>query len=160
MNTKAKKTQNLNIVNKRARFDYHIEKEFEAGLVLQGWECKSIWKNKMDINASYVNIRGGELFLFGARITPLTEASTHLDADPMRDRKLLMHRKEINSLIGAVERKGMTLIPLLVENKGKFKLRIALAKGKKDHDKRDAVKDREGKLAVERAMKTQGKNYE
>lgn len=160
MNTTAKKTQNLNIVNKRARFDYHIEKEFEAGLVLQGWECKSIWKNKMDINASYINIRGGELFLFGARITPLTEASTHLDADPMRDRKLLMHRKEINSLIGAVERKGMTLIPLFVENKGKFKLRIALAKGKKDHDKREAVKDREGKLAVERAMKSQNKTYE
>lgn len=160
MNSKAKPVLKLNIVNKRAKFDYHIEKEFEAGMVLQGWECKSILKNKMDINAAYITIRDGELFLFGARVTPLTEASTHIEVNPTRDRKLLLHRKEINSLIGAVERKGMTLIPLFVESKGKFKLRIALAKGKKDHDKREGVKEREGKIAVERAMKSQNKSYE
>lgn len=130
-------------VNRKARHEYTLEQHFEAGLVLQGWELKSLRAGKVQIADSYVIIKRGEGWLIGSLITPLLSASTHVHPDPTRSRKLLLHRKELNALIGLTERRGYTLIPLsLYWKQGRAKLEIALAKGKKFHDKRDTEKKR------------------
>ena len=131
-------------LNKKARHDYHIEEDFEAGIALEGWEVKSLRAGRAQLKESYVTIRQGELFLFGAHFSPLPSASTHIRPDPTRSRKLLLNRREINRLIGAVDRSGYTIVPLsLYWKKGRVKLKIALAKGKKLYDKRAAIKQRE-----------------
>lgn len=141
-------------LNKRARHDYHLEERFEAGLALQGWELKSIRAGRANIGESYAVVRGGELFLFGARFTPLIQASTHVLADDRRTRKLLLHRREIDVLVGKVERDGYTLIPTAMYWKGnKVKLELALAKGKQAHDKRASEKDREWARDKQRLMR-------
>jgi SsrA-binding protein len=140
--------------NKKARFDYFIEESLEAGLALEGWEVKSLRAGKAQITESYVLLRAGEIFLFGAQITPLLSASTHITADPRRTRKLLLHREEIDRLTGLVERKGYTLVPLeMFWARGKAKLKVGLAKGKKQHDKRAADRDRDWQRDRERALK-------
>jgi SsrA-binding protein len=140
--------------NKKALFDYFIEEQFEAGVALEGWEVKSLRAGRAQLKESYVIVRQGELFLFNAHISPLTSASTHVDANPTRSRKLLMHRREIDNLIGAVERRGYTLVPLeLYWSRGRAKLRIALAKGKRQHDKRAAIKEREWSREQHRILK-------
>jgi SsrA-binding protein len=141
--------------NKKARYDYAIEDTFEAGLALEGWEVKSLREGRGQITESYVHLRDGEAWLLGAQITPLGTASTHVRPDPTRTRKLLLHRQELDRLIGAVERKGYTLVPLTLRWKnGRVKLDIGLAKGKKAHDKRAAVKDRDWKRQQSRIMKS------
>ncbi len=141
--------------NKKARFDYSIEETFEAGLALQGWEVKSLREGRAQITESYVHLRDGEAWLLGAQITPLSTASTHIRPDPTRTRKLLLHRHELDRLIGAVERKGYTLVPLNLHwSKGRAKLDIGLAKGKKAHDKRAAIKDRDWKRQQARILKS------
>ncbi|MBT8114413.1 MAG: SsrA-binding protein SmpB [Arenicella sp.] len=140
--------------NRKARFDFFIEEEFEAGLALQGWEVKSMRAGRVQLKESYVIIKNGELFLFGAHISPLSSASTHVTADPTRSRKLLMKRYEINRLIGQVERAGYTLVPLaLYWSRGRAKLKIGLAKGKKQHDKRASIKERDWKREQQRILK-------
>lgn len=130
--------------NKKVRHDYFIEETFQAGIALCGWELKSIRAGKVQLNESYVLIKNAELFLFGAHIAPLTSASTHVNAEPLRTRKLLMHKREITRLIGLVERAGYTLVALsLYWQRGKIKADIGLAKGKKLHDKRATEKDRD-----------------
>jgi len=130
--------------NRRARFDYFIEERLDAGLVLEGWEVKSLRAGKAQITESHVYVRNGEAFITGAHINPLTTTSTHVIADPTRTRKLLLNKSEIAHLIGAVERKGYTIVPLeLYWQRGKAKLQIGLAKGKKQHDKRATEKDRD-----------------
>jgi len=141
-------------VNKKARFDFFVEDVHEAGLALEGWEVKSLRAGKAQITESYVLLKDGEAWLFGAHITPLVSASSHVQADPTRTRKLLLHRREIDALIGAVERKGYTLVPLaLYFKKGRAKLEVGLGRGKKQHDKRAAVKDRDWKRQRERLLK-------
>lgn len=131
-------------VNKRARFDYHIDEHFEAGLVLEGWEVKSLRDGRINFGESYALLKDGEAWLFGAQITPLISASTHVVADKMRNRKLLLHKVELDRLIGAVERKGYTVIPLKLYWKGnRVKVDLGLAKGKKLHDKRETEKERD-----------------
>ncbi len=145
--------------NKRARHEYHLEDRYEAGLALQGWEVKSIRAGRANIGESYAFVRQGELFLFGAQITPLIQASTHVVADDRRTRKLLLHRNEIDKLIGRVERDGYTLVPTAMYwSKNKIKLEIALAKGKQDHDKRNAAKDRDWARDKQRIMRRHNKN--
>jgi SsrA-binding protein len=140
--------------NKKAAFNYFFEERFEAGVVLQGWEVKALRAGKVQLTDGYVVIREGELFLIGCQINPLNTASTHVNPDSARTKKLLMKKDEIRRLIGKVEQKGHTLVPLqLYWKAGKVKAEIALAKGKAEHDKRDTIKDREGKREVERAMK-------
>ena len=140
--------------NKKALFNYHIEERFEAGMVLEGWEVKSLRLGKVQLTDGYVVIRGGELFLIGCQINPLHTASTHVNPDNVRTKKLLLNKEEIRRLIGKVEQKGFTLVPLNLHWKnGKVKCDMALAKGKAEHDKRDTIKDREGKREVQRAMK-------
>jgi SsrA-binding protein len=140
--------------NRRARFDYFIEERFEAGLALQGWEVKSMRAGKAQIAESYVFLRDGEAFVLGAHITPLNTASTHITIDPTRTRKLLLNRKELAHLVGAVERKGYTLVPLeLYWKNGRAKLQIGLAKGKKQHDKRATEKDRDWERDRARALR-------
>jgi SsrA-binding protein len=140
--------------NKKAAFNYFFEERFEAGVVLQGWEVKAAREGKAQLTDGYVVIRDGELFLIGCQITPLKTASTHVNPEQQRTKKLLMHKDEIRRLIGKVEQKGHTLVPIQMYWKaGKVKCEIALAKGKATHDKRDVIKDREGKREVERAMK-------
>lgn len=130
--------------NRRARFDYFIEERLEAGLTLEGWEVKALRAGKAQITEAYVYLREGEVFLLGAHITPLKTTSTHVSADPTRTRKLLLNRSEIAHLVGAVERKGYTIVPLeLYWQRGRAKLRIGLAKGKKQHDKRATEKERD-----------------
>ncbi len=132
------------VENRKARHDYFIEDRYEAGLVLQGWEVKSIRAGRVQIGEAYVVIQRGELVLLGAHISPLETASTHIKPDNIRTRKLLMHKTEIERLIGKVERAGYALVPLdLHYLKGRVKLSVGLAKGKKEHDKRQAEKDRE-----------------
>lgn len=141
-------------LNKRAGFDYFIEEQFEAGLVLEGWEVKSLRAGKVNIADSHVIIKHGQAFLLGAQIQPLSTAATHLHPDPIRTRKLLLNKKELNHLIGSVERQGYTIVPLsLYWKKNKIKIKIALAKGKKEHDKRDTIKDREWQRDRSRLMK-------
>ncbi|MFT5395539.1 MAG: SsrA-binding protein [Gammaproteobacteria bacterium] len=131
-------------LNKRARHDYSIDERFEAGLVLKGWEVKSLRAGKVQIVESYILLKNNEAFLFGALITPLPTASTHISPEPQRSRKLLLHRTELNRLIGAVERKGFALVPTaLYWKNSKVKLELGIARGKKAHDKRDAEKDRD-----------------
>lgn len=140
--------------NRQARHEYFIEDRFEAGLALTGWEVKSLRAGRAQLKESYVSLKTGEPFLLGAHISPLTSASTHVHADPVRPRKLLLHAEEINKLIGAVERRGYTLIPLsLYWKHGRAKLEIGLARGKQLHDKRESVKKREHEREAERALK-------
>jgi SsrA-binding protein len=146
-------------LNKRARHDYHMEERFEAGLALQGWELKSIRAGRANIVESYAVIRGGEMFLFGAQMTPLLSASTHVVADERRTRKLLLHRTEIDNLIGRVQRDGYTVVPTAMYWKGnKVKIELALAKGKQDHDKRAASKDQDWAREKSRVMRGHNKN--
>ena len=141
-------------VNKKAFHDFFIEEKFEAGIVLQGWEVKAIRAGRMNIKESYVIIKGGEIFLIGMHITPLATASTHVVADPTRTRKLLLHDREIMKLIGKVERAGYTLVPIdLHFTRGRIKLEIGLAKGKKLHDKRQDEHEKDWKREAQRAMK-------
>lgn len=130
--------------NKKAFHDYFIEEKYEAGIVLEGWEVKAIRAVRVQIKEAYVLIRSGEMFLIGCHISPLPTASTHINPDPVRTRKLLLHAEQINKLIGKVERAGYTLVPLdLHYVKGRVKLEIGLAKGKRQHDKRESEKERE-----------------
>jgi SsrA-binding protein len=140
--------------NKKAAFNYFFEERFEAGIVLEGWEVKSLREGKVQLTDGYVVVRGGELFIIGLQIHPLHTASSHISPDKVRTKKLLLHKEQIKRLIGKVEQKGYTLVPINLHWKnGKVKCEIALAKGKAEHDKRDTIKDREGKREVERAMK-------
>jgi SsrA-binding protein len=150
-----KSDQNASIAqNKRARFDYFIEEKLEAGLALQGWEVKSLRAGKAQITEGYVIVKDGEAFLIGAHVTPLRTVSTHIVADPTRTRKLLLHRRELDRLVGAVERKGYTLVPLeLYWKQGKVKLAVGLAKGKQAHDKRHTEKDRDWQREKARVMR-------
>jgi SsrA-binding protein len=130
--------------NRKARHDYFIEDRYEAGLSLMGWEVKSLRAGRAQLTEAYVFIRAGEIFMTGAHLSPLNSASTHVVADPVRTRKLLLNRVEIDRLVGAVEREGYTLVPLeLYWKQGRAKVRIGLAKGKKQHDKRATEKDRD-----------------
>ena len=152
---KAKKpTGNTIAVNRRARHDYFIEDRFEAGLALEGWDVKSLRAGSAQLAEAYVNLRKGEAWLVGAHFSPLKTTSTHIKANPTRDRKLLMHRHELDRLTGAVERKGYALVPLdLHWHKGRAKLSLGLAKGKKQHDKRADRKDRDWQRQKERILK-------
>ena len=130
--------------NRRARFDYHIEERYEAGVMLQGWEIKAIRAGQVQLTDGYVVIRDGELYLIGCRINALRSASTHISPEADRTKKLLLHKEEIKRLVGKVEQKGFTLVPLDLHFKGGLvKAEIALAKGKAEHDKRDTEKDRD-----------------
>ncbi|BDT67815.1 SsrA-binding protein SmpB [Rhodoferax sp.] len=141
--------------NKKAAFNYFFEERIECGLVLEGWEVKSLREGKVQLTDGYVVVRAGELFLIGCQIHPLNSASTHISPDKVRTKKLLLHKEQIKKMIVKVEQKGYTLVPLNLHWKaGKIKCEIALAKGKAEHDKRDTIKDREGKREVERAMKS------
>ena len=140
--------------NRRASHDYHLVERFEAGLALQGWEVKALRAGRLSLGEGYAIVRNGELYLIGAQITPLITASTHVLADDRRNRKLLLHRHEIDKVIGKVERDGYTLIPLSMYWKdGRAKLELALAKGKQQHDKRDAEKSRDFAREKQRAMR-------
>jgi len=140
--------------NRKAWHDYFIEEKFEAGIALEGWEVKAIRAGKSQLRDAYVIVRGGELWLLGCHVTPLPTASTHIQPDPTRTRKLLMHAREIHRLIGAVERAGYTLVPLdLHYAKGRIKLEIGLAKGKKQHDKRESEKERDWQRERQRLMR-------
>ncbi|NIG98483.1 MAG: SsrA-binding protein SmpB [Serratia symbiotica] len=140
--------------NKRACFEYFIEEEIEAGLSLQGWEVKSLRAGKANLSDSYVTFRDGEAYLFGATLTPLSVASSHVVCDPIRTRKLLLNKRELDSLIGRVKREGYTVIALSMYWKNAWcKVKIGIAKGKKEHDKRDDIKDREWQKAKARVMK-------
>lgn len=146
--------KNLIVENRRAFHDYFVTDRFEAGLVLQGWEVKSLRASKIQLAESYVLIKQGEAWLFGAHISPLNTASTHIHPDPIRSRKLLLHAKELNRLIGSVERKGYTLVPVkLYWKKSRVKLEIALAQGKKLHDKRATLKERDWQREKQVLMK-------
>jgi SsrA-binding protein len=140
--------------NRVATHDYFIEERYEAGLVLQGWEVKSLRAGRAQLKESYVVLKGGEAWLLGSHVSPLTSASTHVDPNPTRTRKLLLHNAELSKLIGHVERKGYTLIPLsMYWKKGRAKLEIGLAKGKKLHDKRASEKERDWQREKQRIMK-------
>ncbi|WP_372656619.1 SsrA-binding protein SmpB [Hydrogenophaga sp.] len=142
--------------NKKAFFNYAIEERFEAGMVLEGWEVKALREGKVQLTDGYVVIRSGELYLIGCQINPLNSASTHVTPDSVRTKKLLLHKDQIRTLIGKIEQKGFTLVPLNLHWKsGKVKCELALAKGKAEHDKRSTIKEREGKREVERVMKSQ-----
>lgn len=144
-------------VNKKARFDYLVEETFEAGLVLEGWEVKSLRAGRAQISEAYVLLREGEAWLFGAQISPLLSASTHVQADPSRTRKLLLHRSELRKLIGAVERRGYALFPLaLYWKNGRAKVQIGLGKGKKAYDKRATEKARDWQRDKQRIMRRGG----
>lgn len=149
-----KKSQGSIIVNKKARFDFFVEEEFEAGLVLLGWEVKSLRAGRVNLSDSHVIIKRGEAFILGAQIQPLPTAATHTFPDSQRTRKLLLKKRELNKLIGHVERQGYTLVPLsLYWRNNKVKAKIALAKGKKTHDKRSTIKDRDWARDKARIMK-------
>lgn len=142
-------------LNTKARHDFFIEERFEAGLVLEGWEVKSIRAGRAQIADGYVTIKGGEVWLIGAHISPLPTVSTHFVPDPARSRKLLLHAEELRRLIGKVEQRGFTLIPLdLHFRKGRIKLEIALARGKLGHDKRNTERDREWERDRQRLMRS------
>ncbi len=153
--TKKKTTHNNTIaLNKKARHDFHIEDKFEAGIVLEGWEVKSLRAGKVQIRDSYVFLKNNEAWMSGCVISPLLSASTHVNPSQQRVRKLLLHRKELSRLIGAVERKGYTLVPLAMYwKKGFAKLEIALAKGKHLHDKRATERDRDWNRDKQRLQK-------
>ncbi|MFA7269602.1 MAG: SsrA-binding protein SmpB [Sterolibacterium sp.] len=145
------------VENKKAFHDYFIEERFEAGLALEGWEVKSIRSGRAQIKEAYVVLKNGEVYLIGAHFSPLATASTHIHPDPVRTRKLLLHAKEINKLIGKVERAGYALVPLdLHYAKGRVKLAIGLARGKKQYDKREAEKDRDWEREKARLIRAKG----
>ena len=144
--------------NKKAAFNYFFEERHEAGMVLEGWEVKAIRDGKVQLTDGYVIIKNGEMYIIGLLINPLKTASTHVNPESARIRKLLLHKDEIRRLIGKVEQKGYTLVPINLHWKnGRVKCEVALAKGKAEHDKRDTIKDREGKREVERAMKSRNR---
>ena len=144
--------------NKKAAFNYFFEERHEAGMVLEGWEVKAIRDGKVQLTDGYVVIKNGEMYIIGLLINPLKTASTHVNPESARIRKLLLHKDEIRRLIGKVEQKGYTLVPINLHWKnGREKCEVALAKGKAEHDKRDTIKDREGKREVERAMKSRNR---
>ncbi len=157
MNTKKEKKSGGDstiALNKRARHEYHIEERYEAGLSLQGWEVKSLRAGRINFGDSYAIVKNGELYLFGASIPPLISASTHVVADDRRTRKLLLHKEEIDKLLGAVERKGYTLVPTAMYWKhNRVKVEIGLAKGKQDHDKRATEKERDWQREKQRTMR-------
>ncbi len=141
-------------LNKRARYEYHLVERFEAGLALQGWEVKAIRAGRANLTDGYAYVQDGELFLIGAQITPLIQASTHVVANDRRTRKLLLHRREIDKLIGRVERDGYTIVPTAMYwSKNKVKLEIALAKGKQSHDKRETERERDWQRDKQRVMR-------
>jgi SsrA-binding protein len=151
---KAETAQRLIAENRRARYDYFIEERIEAGLALEGWEVKSMRAGKAQLSEAYVYLRNAEAFLIGAHMSPLRTTSTHKVADPVRTRKLLLHRNEIDRLIGAVERRGYTIVPLeLYWKNGRAKLQVGLAKGKKQHDKRATEKERDWQRDKARLMR-------
>ena len=154
MNDKTKKASKTIALNKRARFEYHIEERFEAGIALEGWEVKALRDGRVQFADSYVLLKDNEAFLFGCQINPLSTVSTHVMPDPVRTRKLLMHRREIDRLIGAVDRKGYTIIPTAMYwSRGKAKVEVGMAKGKRQHDKRKTEKDRDWERQKGRIMK-------
>lgn len=141
-------------LNKRARHEYYIEERFEAGIALLGWEVKSLREGRINFGDSYALIKDGELYLFGAQITPLSTVSTHVVAEPMRTRKLLLHRSEIDKLIGAVERKGYTVVPTAMYWKaGRAKVELGVARGKQAHDKREVAKERDWQREKQRLLR-------
>lgn len=143
------------VENRKARHDYFIEDTFEAGLALEGWEVKAIRAGRVHLQEAYVIVRAGEIVLIGAHVTPLATASTHVHPDPTRTRKLLMHAAEIDRLIGKVERAGYSLVPLdLHYTRGRIKLLLGLAKGKKQYDKRATEREREWQREKQRLVKS------
>ncbi|KTC91630.1 SsrA-binding protein SmpB [Fluoribacter dumoffii] len=157
--TNKKQSDSTIVLNRKAGFNYFIEDQYEAGLVLEGWEVKSLRAGKINLSDAHVIIKNGEAYLLGAQINPLITASTHSIPDPIRTRKLLLNKKELNHLIGSVERQGYTIVPLsLYWKKNNVKIKIALAKGKKEHDKRDTIKDREWQRDRSRLMKKTGRD--
>lgn len=153
-NKKPKNSGSTIALNKRARHEFFIEETFEAGLALEGWEVKSLREGKVNLSESYVLMRDGEAFLFGCHISPLPTASTHIDPDPTRTRKLLLHRRELGQLFGATSKKGLTCVPLkLFWKRGLVKCEIALAKGKKLHDKRATEKERDWNREKQRLLR-------
>ena len=151
---KARADSAIIAVNKKARHDYFIEDTLEAGVVLEGWEVKSLRQGRVQLREAYVVLRGGEVWLIGAHITPLVSASSHVKADPTRTRKLLLHRAEIARLVGAVERRGYTLVPLNLRwRHGRAKLEIGLARGKRQHDKRASERERDWQRQKQRLLK-------
>ena len=142
------------VQNKKAFHDYFIEENYETGMMLEGWEVKAIRGGRVQLKEAYVIIRNSELYLIGCHISPLKTASTHINPDPIRTRKLLLHSEEIKRLIGKVERAGYTLVPLNMHYKtGRIKLEIGLAKGKKQHDKRESEKQKEWERTKQRLMR-------
>jgi SsrA-binding protein len=142
------------VQNKKAFHDYFVEERFEAGVVLEGWEVKSIRAGHVQLKEAYVVVKNAEIYLIGCHVTPLTAASSHIHPDPTRTRKLLLHAEEIRKLIGKVERAGYTLVPLeLHYTRGRVKLEVGLAKGKKQHDKREAEKDKDWKREQQRLLR-------
>ncbi len=142
------------VQNKKAFHDYFIEEKYETGMILEGWEVKAIREGRVQLKEAYVIIRSGELFLIGCHISPLKTASTHINPDPTRTRKLLLHAEQIKRLIGKVERAGYTLVPLDMHYKtGRIKLEIGLAKGKKQHDKRETEKQKEWERTKQRLLR-------
>jgi len=155
-NAKTKKQSESNTIalNKKSRHDFILGERYEAGLALEGWEVKSLRAGRVQLRDSYVIIKDGEAWLLGALITPLPTASTHIQPDPQRTRKLLLHREELNKLIGAVERKGYALIPTAMYwKRGRAKLEVALAKGKQAHDKRATERERDWSREKQRLLK-------
>lgn len=154
-----KQTQKTNTsiaLNRKAQHEYFIEERFEAGLVLEGWEVKSLRAGRVQLDQSYILLKRAEAYLFGSLITPLQTASTHINPDPQRSRKLLLHQRELSKLIGSVERRGYTVVPLsLYWKNNRVKIEIGLAKGKKLHDKRATEKDRDWQRQKQRLLKTQ-----
>lgn len=156
MSNKAKTKDNSSTIalNKKARHDYYLEERMEAGLVLEGWEVKALRAGRVQLRDSYVLLKDGEAWLFGALITPLPSASTHVQPDAQRSRKLLLHRRELDQLIGAVERKGYTAVATAMYwKRGRAKVEVGLAKGKKAHDKRAVEKERDWQRERERLLK-------
>ena len=150
----AKGSSSTIALNKKARHNYFIEDRFEAGIVLQGWEVKSLRAGRVQLTESYVILQNGEAWLFGFHISPLLSASTHITPEPTRSRKLLLHRRELDKLIGAVERKGYALVATALYWKhGRAKLEIALARGKQSHDKRATEKDQEWTRSKQRLLR-------
>ena len=145
-------------LNRRARYDYFVDERYEAGLALKGWEVKALRAGRLQLAEGYVLMKGDEAWLLGSHITPLSTASTHVVADPTRTRKLLLKRREIDHLVGAVERKGYTLVPLAMYWKaGRAKLEIGLARGKQQHDKRESEKERDWQREKARALRTRNR---
>lgn len=157
-NKKTKISSNIIVLNKKARHDYFIEQTLEVGLSLKGWEVKSLRDSQVQIKESYVILKNNELFLFGAHVSPLKSASTHVNADPTRTRKLLLNRLEINRIKDKINQKGATVVPLkLYWARGRVKLEIGVAKGKKSHDKRQDIKSRDWQRDKQRVLKETNK---